>query len=224
MAELEEQLEAAGVVAGLRDALSQYGRMVLAANRTFNLTGAKTDRELAEHIIDSLTLVPYVRGTVVDIGSGAGFPAIPLALATGAAVTMVESTGKKARFLQEAIDALNVNATVTNERAEIAARSEALRDRFETGTARAVGSGPTVLELVLPFVATGGAALLQRGKVDERERAAMSDAASMLGAEITSETQLAGDLRIVIARKLSATPLRFPRRPGVPAQRPLCLD
>ena len=162
MAELEEQLEAAGVVDGLRDALSQYGRMVLAANRTFNLTGAKTDRELAEHIIDSLTLVPYVRGTVVDIGSGAGFPAIPLALATGAAVTMVESTGKKARFLQEAIDALNVNATVTNERAEIAARSEALRDRFETGTARAVGSGPTVLELVLPFVAPGGAALLQR--------------------------------------------------------------
>jgi 16S rRNA (guanine527-N7)-methyltransferase len=224
VAELEEQLEAAGVVAGLRDALSRYGRMVLAANRTFNLTGAKTERELAEHIIDSLTLVPYVRGTVVDIGSGAGFPAIPLALATGAAVTMVESTGKKARFLQEVIDALNVNATVTNERAEIAARSEALRDRFETGTARAVGSGPTVLELVLPFVAPGGAALLQRGKVDERERAAMSDAASMLGAEITSEAQLAGDLRIVIARKLSATPLRFPRRPGVPAQRPLCLD
>jgi 16S rRNA (guanine527-N7)-methyltransferase len=224
VAELEEKLEAAGVEAELRGLLSRYGRMVLDANRSFNLTGAKTEQELADHIIDSLTLLPYVNGPIVDIGSGAGFPAIPLALAIGSAVTLIESTRKKAEFLRGIVDAFGLDARVENERAEIAARAETLRDRFETGTARAVGSGPTVLELVLPFVAPGGTALLQRGKLDDRERAAMSDAASMLGAEITSEIQLLGDRRIVVARKGSETPLRFPRRPGVPAQRPLCLD
>jgi 16S rRNA (guanine527-N7)-methyltransferase len=224
VAELEEKLEAAGVAAELRALLGRYGRMVLDANRSFNLTGAKTEQELADHIIDSLTLVPYVNGTIVDIGSGAGFPGIPLSLATGSAVILIESTGKKAKFLQGIMDAFGLEGSVENERAEIAARDEALRDRFETGTARAVGSGPTVLELVLPFIAPGGTALLQRGKLDDRERAAMSDAATMLGAEITSEIQLSGDRRIVVARKRSETPQRFPRRPGIPAQRPLCLD
>jgi 16S rRNA (guanine527-N7)-methyltransferase len=81
-----------------------------------------------------------------------------------------------------------------------------------------------VLELVLPFVAPGGAALLQRGKLDDRERAAMHDAALVLGAEIESEIPLGGDRRIVVVRKKLATPLRFPRRAGVPAQRPLCFD
>jgi 16S rRNA (guanine527-N7)-methyltransferase len=223
VAELEDILEAAGVGAELRGRLSRFGRMVLDANRSFNLTGAKTEHELAEHIIDSLTLVPYVKAPIVDIGSGAGFPAIPLSLATGSAVTLIESTRKKAQFLQGVVDTFRLEGRVENDRAEIAARAEALRDRFETGTARAVGSGPTVLELVLPFVAPGGTALLQRGKLDDRERAAMSDAASMLGAEIKSEVQLLGDRRIIIARKRSETPQRFPRRPGIPAQRPLCV-
>jgi 16S rRNA (guanine527-N7)-methyltransferase len=224
VAELEEKLEAAGVAADLCGLLSRYGRIVLDANRSFNLTGAKTEQDLADHIIDSLTLVPYVNGPIVDIGSGAGFPAIPLSLATGSAVTLIESTRKKAQFLQGIVDAFGLDGRVENERAEIAARTEELRDRFETGTARAVGSGPTVLELVLPFVAPGGTALLQRGRLDDRERAAMSDAASMLGAEITSEIQLSGDRRIVVARKRTETPQRFPRRAGIPAQRPLCLD
>jgi 16S rRNA (guanine527-N7)-methyltransferase len=222
--ELEDRLEAAGVASDLREPLSRYGRAVLESNRSFNLTGAKTEEELAEHLIDSLTLLPYVKGSIVDIGSGAGFPAIPLAIATGSTITLVESTRKKAQFLRDIIEAFGLNGTVENERAEIAARAEMLRDRFETGTARAVGSGPTVLELVLPFVAPGGTALLQRGKLDDRERAAMSDAASMLGAEVTSEIQLIGDRRIIVVAKRSETPQRFPRRMGIPARRPLCVD
>jgi 16S rRNA (guanine527-N7)-methyltransferase len=222
--DLEERLEAAGVSAGLVDGLCSYGRMVLESNRSFNLTGAKTEDDLAEHIIDSLTLVPYVHGEIVDVGSGAGFPAIPLALATGAPVTLIESTRKKTKFLERVLDTFQLQGAVVTERAEIAGHLETLRDRFQTGTARAVGPGPTVLELVLPFVAPGGAAVLQRGKLDERERAAMSDAALVLGAEVESEIPLSGDRRIIVVRKRKATPNRFPRRPGMPAQRPLCLD
>ena len=79
-----------------------------------------------------------------------------------------------------------------NERAEVAGHLERLRDRFTTGTARAVGSGPTVMELVLPFLAAGGLALLQRGKLDETERAAMSDAGPMLAAEVEAEVPAEG--------------------------------
>jgi 16S rRNA (guanine527-N7)-methyltransferase len=222
--DLEAALDAGGVDERLRERLAAYGRMVLEANRSFNLTGAKSEDDIAVHLLDSLTLVPYAAGDLVDIGSGGGFPAIPLALATGFPITMVEATRKKAQFLQQTLETLDLAGTVVCERAEDAARLETLRDRFTTGTARAVGSGPTVIELLMPFVAPGGAALLQRGRLDDSERAAMSDAAPMLGAEVEAEILLDGERRIVVVRKQSATPQRFPRRAGVPAQRPLCLD
>jgi 16S rRNA (guanine527-N7)-methyltransferase len=224
VASLPELLEAAGVEPGLRDRLAHYGRLVLETNRSINLTGAKTEDDLAPHLLDSLSLLPYLGADLVDIGSGAGFPAIPLAIASGRAVTMVETTQKKAVFLRRVLEEFELEGEVVNERAEVAGFIERLRDRFTTGSARAVGSGPTVMELVLPFIATGGLALLQRGKLDETERAAMSDAAPMLAAKVESELPVGGDRRIILVRKLAATPQRFPRRAGVPDQRPLCLE
>ncbi len=224
MALLPELLEAAGVEPGVRDRLAQYGRLVLETNRSLNLTGAKTEDELAPHLLDSLSLLPYLGADLIDVGSGAGFPAIPLAIASGRPITMVETTQKKALFLRRALDELELEGEVVNERAEVAGHVGRLRDRFTTGTARAVGSGPTVMELLLPFVVAGGVALLQRGKLDETERAAMSDAAPMLAAEVESELPAGGDRRIILVRKLGATPQRFPRRAGVPDQRPLCLE
>ncbi|MEO8790272.1 MAG: 16S rRNA (guanine(527)-N(7))-methyltransferase RsmG [Candidatus Tumulicola sp.] len=221
---LPELLEAAGVEPGVRDRLAQYGRLVLQTNRSLNLTGAKTEDELAPHLLDSLSLLPYLGADLIDVGSGAGFPAIPLAIASGRPITMVETTQKKALFLRRALDELELEGEVVNERAEVAGHVGRLRDRFTTGTARAVGSGPTVMELLLPFVAAGGLALLQRGKLDGTERAAMSDAAPMLAAEVEAELPAGGDRRIILVRKLGTTPQRFPRRAGVPDQRPLCLE
>ncbi len=224
MASLPELLEAAGIEPGPRDRLTRYGRLVLEANRSVNLTGAKTEDDLAPHLLDSLSLLPYLGTDLVDVGSGAGFPAIPLAIASGRPVTMVETTQKKALFLRRVLEELDLEGEVVNDRAEVAGHVQRLRDRFATGTARAVGSGPTVMELVLPFVAAGGLALLQRGKLDETERAAMSDAAPMLAAEVEAELPAEGERRIILVRKLGATPQRFPRRAGVPDQRPLCLE
>ncbi|MBV8723287.1 MAG: 16S rRNA (guanine(527)-N(7))-methyltransferase RsmG, partial [Candidatus Eremiobacteraeota bacterium] len=88
--------------------------------------------------------------------------------------------------------------------------------------ARAVASAPTVAELLLPFVGPGGVAILQRGTIDARERAALQDAVLVLGGVFEEERQLDGDRRIVLLRKTGPTPPRFPRRTGIPQKRPLC--
>lgn len=187
-----------------------------------NLTSARDPAAVAEHIRDSLTLAPLVGGPLVDIGSGGGFPAIPLAIATGVPVTLVESVAKKARFLEEMVAALAIDARVLCRRAEEAARQPDLRERFASATARGVASLSTVLELTVPFLALGGRALLQRGREEPGEREAADDAALVLGAGRTDDIALAGVRRIVVFEKRSATPGRFPRRGGVPARRPLC--
>ena len=223
MSELEGLLEAAGVEARVAAPLARFGELVLEGNRRANLTGAKSPEELVSHLLDSLTVAPYLREPYVDLGSGAGFPAIPLAIATGARVTMVEATAKKARFLEETLERLGLAGEVLAERAERAGHMVHLRERFASGTARAVASAPTVAELLLPFIAEGGTAIVQRGRFEERERVALEDASLMLGARFESEHELGGDRRIVILRKESATPIRFPRRIGVPEKRPLCM-
>jgi 16S rRNA (guanine527-N7)-methyltransferase len=188
-----------------------------------NLTGAESAEELLPHLLDSLSIASYVRDSLVDVGSGGGLPAIPLAIATGVPVTMIESTAKKAAFLTEMLAALGLPGRVVAHRAETAGHDHELRGRFTTGTARAVSSAPAVVELLLPFLAPGGVAILQRGTVNDRERNALADAAPMLGGEVAQEIPLDGERRIILVRKLQATPDRFPRRIGVPEKRPLCL-
>ncbi len=214
----------AGVEARLVEPLAHYGQLLLETNRRFNVSGADTPDELLPHLIDSLSIVPYVRGPLVDVGSGGGLPAIPLAIATGVPVTLIESTTKKAAFLEAVLGSLGLAGRVIPQRAELAGRDPDLRERFACATARAVSSAPTVLELTVPFLRLGGVAVLQRGRLDERERNAVLDAAPMLGAEISEEIQLDGERRILLVKKTSPTPQRFPRRTGVPEKRPLCLS
>jgi len=221
-ADLARLLAAAGVLDPLVPALAEYGARLLAANRKVNLTGAKSAAELAPHLVDCLTVAPYIVDPLVDIGSGGGLPAIPLAIATGVAVTMIESTAKKARFLEETLAALGLRGRAIAERAEIAGHDPALRGAFTSATARAVSSAPTVLELVLPFVGPGGWAVLQRGGYEPGERNAAEDAALVLGAQVESEIPLEGERRILLVRKMAETNLRFPRRIGIPEKRPLC--
>jgi 16S rRNA (guanine527-N7)-methyltransferase len=220
--ELRALLEAGGAPLEHLDRLTRYGEAVLEANRQFNLTGAKTAAEFAPHILDSLSIAPQVRESLVDIGSGGGLPAIPLGIVTGVPVTMIESTVKKARFLERILDELGLRGEVIAERAETAGHDSRLREQFATGTARAVSSAPTVVELLLPLIAVGGEAVLQRGVLDERERHALSDAALMLGGAVESESILDGDRRVVLVRKTAPTSARFPRRTGIPEKRPLC--
>lgn len=178
--------------------------------------------DILPHLLDSLTIVPYVSGPLVDIGSGAGLPAVVVAIATGIEITLIESTTKKAVFLETMLDELGLCGRVIPLRAELAGRDLALREQFACGTARAVSTAPTVAELLLPFLKIGGIAIMQRGSLGAAEREALIDAAPMLGGEVSEEIPLAGERRIVLVRKTAATPGRFPRRIGVPQRRPLC--
>jgi 16S rRNA (guanine527-N7)-methyltransferase len=216
-------LTAAGVEEPLAAQLAVYAALVLDANRRLNLTGAKDGTAFAEHLLDALTLWNDVTGPLIDIGSGNGIPGIPLALATGARVVLLEPIKKRATFLTSALAALGLDGEAVAERAEDAARNPSYREAFQTATARAVSSAPTVAELTVPFLAIGGRALLQRGALDERERNAVADAALVLGAELLEERPLGGERRLVILEKRGPTSFRFPRKNGVPAKRPLCL-
>jgi 16S rRNA (guanine527-N7)-methyltransferase len=175
--------------------------------------------------LDSLTLAPFIVGPLVDVGSGSGLPAIPLALVLGIEITMVEATGKKAAFLERALKDLGLQGEVIAERAETAARRERLRDAYPSATCRAVASGTATVELLLPFVRPSGLALLQRGRIEEVERVAIADAALVLGAELEGIVTLSdGKRSIVQLRKTVPTPSRFPRRVGVAERRPLCAE
>ena len=216
-------LRAAGVEEALAERLAVFAALVLAANRRVNLTGAKDGTAFASHIVDALTLARDVIGPLIDVGSGNGVPGIPLALATGTRVTLLEPIKKRAAFLADALSHLGIEGEAIAARAEDAARDPAYRERFQTATARAVAGAATVAELTVPFLAMGGRALLQRGSLSTPERNAVADAALVLGAELVEERALVGERRILVLRKNAATSPRFPRKNGVPAKRPLCL-
>ena len=207
--------------------LERYVALVLERNAVQNLTAARTPDAVFEHVRDSLSVVPYVREPFVDVGSGGGFPGIPIAIATGYRGVLVESVVKKARFLEEVVRELALPLEVRVGRAEDAGRAPELRERFASATARAVSSLPAVLELTIPFLSVGGLAVLQRGRLEARERTAAHDASLVLGATIEDDVALGGELdgrRIVLVRKVAPTGQRFPRRAGIPAKRPLCFE
>ena len=218
----ERLLSAGGVEARYVEPLAHYTQLVLAANSKFNLTGARTAEQFVPHILDSLTIVPYVRSPYIDVGSGAGLPGIPITLVTGSVTVLLEVTAKKAAFLIETIGALRLTAArAIAARAENAGRDPELRERFDSATVRAVASAAAALELVAPFLAVGGLAILQRGAPEPIETALLEAAATALGCTLESEMPLDRGRRLLLVRKTGPTPDRFPRRPGMVAKRPL---
>lgn len=160
----------------------------------------------------------------MDVGAGGGLPGIPLAVLAGVPVTLIEATAKKVAFLSRTLYALELDGQAVAGRAETLGHNTVYRGGFRHATARAVGAGPTVAELTLPFLEVGGTALLQRGRLADDERNATRDAALILGGEVTEEIALEGERRLLVITLRTSTAARFPRRVGVPEKRPLCLD
>jgi 16S rRNA (guanine527-N7)-methyltransferase len=179
------------------------------------------------HLADSLAglCVPEVRAatSLLDIGSGAGFPGIPLAAARpDLPVTLLESEGRKAEWLQRASAAFP-NVRVVHARSEELAQIE--RERYSCVTARAVGPLPVVLELSAPFVAVGGSVVVWRGDRELDAEHAGDQAAAELGLQPGSVVAVnpfpEARRHLHIYRKAAPTPPRYPRRPGRAAKRPL---
>lgn len=173
------------------------------------------------HVADALTALPLVQrlapATAVDVGSGGGSPGIPIALAAGVVVTLLEATGSKCAFLRGAVAALDVTCPVVHDRSEVFARA-AGRDAFDLAMARALAPPPVAAELCLPLVRLGGHVLLWTAETDTD---AIGRAAVQVGGEFAETVAVGPNRHLILLAKVSPTPDSFPRRPGMANTRPL---
>jgi 16S rRNA (guanine527-N7)-methyltransferase len=206
---------------------------VLRVNQQFNLTAIRDPEQAwTKHILDSLqgleTSLFDEKKNMIDVGTGAGFPGLPLAITRpDLKVTLLEATRKKCDFLQNTVTKFELNAKVLNERAEAAGQNKVWRERFALATIRAVGSISEVCELTLPFVKVGGHAILWRGQWAGGETKAARTVIKSLGGSVQSifPYQLEShplQFHLVVIEKSAPTPKQFPRREGLPKHQLLC--
>ena len=217
------------------DLFRRYLQELTEWNRRVNLTAIVEPREIQrKHFLDSLTVslaIPeevLTGGALMDIGSGGGFPGLPLKIVwPGLRVTLVESVGKKAAFLRHLLETLGLEgAEVRDLRAESLAHDPELREAFDVVASKSVAELRSLAELTLPFCRIGGRVVAQKGPQVEDELGRAERAVSLLGGEL--ERVEAVDLEeideprcLVVLRKIAPSPSRYPRRPGIPAKRPL---
>lgn len=208
--------------------LLQYRQLLQEANRHVNLTALVTNQDIEiKHFIDSMWFpLPSSAKTLLDVGSGAGFPGIPLHLLYPHLTTvLLEPNQKKASFLKEVISSLRLkNIEVIAERAEIWQRDH--REQFDIVTARAVASLPMLLELTVPFLSLSGSLILLKGPSAQNELTLAKRAMQTLRISLATIETMAlpesEDIRSVIyCSKLSSTPLAYPRRYALIKSKPL---
>jgi len=210
-------------------ALALHAEMVLDTTQHMNLTAVVEPREfLVRHVIDSLISATDVAaappGQLVDIGSGGGYPAIPLAIVSERRLVMLESVAKKSRFLCTVVDALNIDATASAARAEEYALSH--REEFAVCTARAVADLAALVELAAPLLMKKGLFVGLKGNLGEDELRRGDVAGKTVGLRRTSLRryglgETAENRAIVVYTKVTSTPSKFPRRVGMAQNRPL---
>ena len=208
--------------------LGLYLDVLLETNRLFNLTAVKDPTQgWTRHILDSLSLLPVLSKEeakhVIDVGSGGGLPGIPLAITMPETTfVLVEATTKKADFLRDAVDALELdNVTVVNARAEdLSTKSGGFRDAADAVIARAVGPLQVLLELTVPFAKVGGVVIAIKGEKASKEVENAQLALHVLQAEVESLEQTTTG-RVLVIRKKNNTPQKYPRQPGEPKRNPI---
>lgn len=225
---------AAGLPPGFADAAERYVELLLEANARLNLTRIVAPSDVAcDHLLDALSALPLLDASgahrVIDLGSGGGVPAIPLALARpGLRVTCVDSVAKKATTLRATAAALELDGIeVVAARAERLGRDPSHREAYELATARACAALPVLVELALPLVAVGGRIIAWKGPpaADDPELRRGAAASELLGGgrPVVHGTGIGalGGRRLVEIAKDRPTDGRYPRRPGEPGRRPL---
>ena len=212
---------------------SVYNEMLLDWNTRMNLTALTAPEDVAvKHIIDSLTAYDAARfdgaRTLIDVGTGAGLPGIPLAVyAPHLTVTLLDALNKRVRFLTEVTAAMGLqNVRCIHARAEEAARTAEHRAAYDIVVSRAVARLPVLLEYTLPFVRVGGTLLALKGRAYAEEQKEARRAAEVLGGgRITARpVHLPGldDVRAILTvTKERQTPAAYPRGGGAPTRRPL---
>ena len=235
----EQELERASALYGLPLDAKQiekfgiYYRLLIEWNAKMNLTAITEPREVSiKHIVDSLTALRGIEEKnscrLIDVGTGAGFPGIPLKIVRpDLQLTLLDSLKKRVHFLETVVEALGLEgAECLHGRAEEAARQSALRERFDIAASRAVARLPVLLEYLLPFVRIGGTAIALKGLHSEEEAKESERAVKILGGRAIESIPVAlpglSDKRaVLVIKKERPTPKAYPRKAGKPAKEPL---
>lgn len=225
-----------GLGLDISDTISDFGwyyDLLLKENGSINLTALSRENDIIyKHFVDSLTcfLSGKLEGSlkVIDVGTGAGFPGIPLAIARPElSLTLLDATRKKVEFVGRVCQGLGLsNAHAVWGRAEALGQQPGHRERYDRVVARAVSSLSSLYELCLPLLKVGGYLIAQKGSDANAEAAWAASAGEKLGGEMVEvipfRLPITGDPRsLVIVEKVAPTPGNYPRRPGVPQKNPL---
>ncbi|MFT9849415.1 16S rRNA (guanine(527)-N(7))-methyltransferase RsmG [Aneurinibacillus sp. REN35] len=210
-----------------------YYELLVEWNEKMNLTGITEKPQVYEkHFYDSITPAFYYDftevGSVIDVGSGAGFPGIPLKICFPALeLTILDSLNKRLVFLQEVVNQLGLtHVSFVHSRAEDAGRDKKYREQFDIATARAVARMNVLAELCMPFVKPGGSFLVMKGSNVEEELTEGKKAIKVLGGKTEKvETfdlpEEQSERNIVMIRKQQKTPGTYPRKAGTPSKKPI---
>ena len=210
--------------------LSKFAALLVAANRASNLTRITDPAEMAvKHVVDSMTALlvgDWPEGaSVCDVGTGGGLPGLVLALVRpDVSVTLVDSVAKKLAAVESIAQDLGVNARVVHGRAEDLGQDAKHRERYGVVVARAVAALPVLAELCLPLAAVGGCFVAMKGRDSELDQGRF--AISQLGGEVRESITFTlpeghGERTVLAIAKVRKCPAAYPRRPGLPAKRPL---
>lgn len=208
-----------------------YMNLLIEWNQKVNLTAIVEPKEIIlKHFIDSLTICKYTKNakTLVDVGTGAGFPGIPLKIVNeGIKVTLLDSLNKRINFLNEIIEKLELkNIETIHARVEEFGKNKKYRETFDIATSRAVANLSTLSEYMIPLIKLGGESICMKGSEIDKELESSKKAINVLGGKIESvksfnlpETDMKRN--IIIIKKVNLTPTKYPRKPGTPAKEPI---
>jgi 16S rRNA (guanine527-N7)-methyltransferase len=210
----------------------EYYKILDSENKKINLTAIEGEKDVAvKHFLDSLSCMRILDldgKSVVDVGSGAGFPGIPLKILNpGMYLLIVDSERKRIDFLLRLIEKLSIKRVEAKwERAEVLGKNKDFREKADIVVSRAVANLNVLSELCLPLVKTGGYFLSMKGPRVEEELEESRKAIKLMGGEVERTDQfelpLANDRRnLIIIKKTGTTPEKYPRRAGIPAKRPV---